>query len=52
MEQTIKKKRVNIEVDEKFHAEVKSRAALRNITISKWVMRAILEQIKREKQYE
>lgn len=46
----IKQLMIHIPVD--LHAEIKSRAALRNITIKKWVLRAIMEQIKKEKQYE
>lgn len=32
--------------------EVKMRAAMRNISMSLWVTRAIYEQLKKEKQYD
>lgn len=40
--------RLVIEVDEDFHAKVKRRATERNITIRKWVVRAIDQALKRE----
>lgn len=45
-------KRLVIDLSTEEHVEIKTRAALRNITIKKWVMRAIMEALKKEKQYE
>lgn len=48
----MKKKRLVIEVNEDFHKRIKAIAALRNITIRKWVVRAILQALKNEEKYE
>ena len=48
----MKKKRLVIEVNEEFHAKVKAQALKRNITIRKWVVRAILQALKVEEKYE
>lgn len=45
-------KRLAIEVDAEFHTEIKKRAAERQISLRMWVVRAIMEAIRREKQYE
>ena len=45
-------KRIVIEVSNEFHKEIKRRALDRNISIKKYFMRAILELIKKEKEYE
>ncbi len=45
-------KRIVIEVSNEFHKEIKKRAADRNISIKKYFMRAILDFIKKEKDYE
>lgn len=42
------KKRLVIDVDEDFHKKIKIRATERNITIRKWVVRAITQALKRE----
>ena len=34
------------------HCEIKKRAALRNISITQWIIMAIHEQIKEEMKYE
>jgi hypothetical protein len=44
----MKKKRIIIEVNEDYHAKVKIRAIERNITMRKWVVRAIDLALKRE----
>lgn len=45
------KKRLNIEVDELTHQAVKEIALKRNITIRKWIIRVIIEALKKEQQY-
>ena len=45
-------KRIICEVDINLHAEVKKRAAGRNISMKTWVSRAIMDQIKKEQRYE
>jgi predicted HicB family RNase H-like nuclease len=51
-EKRIGPKRLTLDIDENMHAEVKSRAARRNIPLRLWVYRALLEAINKEKQYE
>jgi len=41
-------KAITVEVTPELHTEVKERAALRNIPISRWVTRAIIREIKKE----
>jgi predicted DNA binding CopG/RHH family protein len=45
-------KRIIIEVSSEDHKEIKRRATNRGITIRKWVLDAIADKIKKEKQYE
>jgi len=45
-------KRFSIEVPEELHKEVRHRALDRNITVTKYVTRALIAQIKKEKSYE
>lgn len=45
-------KRLVLEIDEELHKEIKRRALERNITLRRWVLRAIKQQIKYEQQYE
>lgn len=47
-----KNKRLGIEIPKDIHADIKIRAAKRGISITKYVMRAVIEQIKKEKLYE
>lgn len=44
--------RVVIQVPTNIHAEIKARAAIRGITMRKYVLRAIMEMIRKEKTYE
>jgi hypothetical protein len=39
-------------VTEEFHAKIKAMAIKRNITIRKWVVRAILQALKIEEKYD
>lgn len=45
-------KRVHIIVREELHKELKQRALTRNITVSKYIIDAIMARIRSEKQYE
>lgn len=45
-------KRLNVEVDHLLHKEIKMRAGNYAITMKKYIMRAIIEQIKRDRDYE
>lgn len=47
-----KPKRLTIELPPELHAEVKSRAAYRNISIRTYVLRALKDKINNEKKYE
>jgi len=44
------KKRLLVDLSEQDHRKIKGMAAARGITMRLWVMRALAEQIKREKQ--
>jgi predicted HicB family RNase H-like nuclease len=44
-------KRLNLEIGHDMHFEIKKRALERGISIKKWVMRVIAEQIKKEESY-
>ena len=52
MDKSLRLKRLNIEIDEELHKEIKLRALERNITLRKYILRAIKQQIKYEQQYE
>lgn len=52
MKKSLRLKRLNLEINEELLKEIKIRALERNITLRKWVLRAILQQIKYEQQYE
>lgn len=43
-------KRLNIEMHKQFHAEIKSMAAKENLSLSAWVMQAIVDKINKSKQ--
>lgn len=45
-------KRITVKVSEEFHKEIKMRSLNRNITISRYILKALWEQIKREEIYE
>lgn len=47
-----KTKRLLLNVSSELHMEVKKRAVVRGIPLSTWLKRAIMEQIKKEQQYE
>ncbi len=45
-------KAITVQVTPELHSEVKRRAALRNIPISRWVTRVIVRSLKREMEFE
>jgi uncharacterized protein (DUF1778 family) len=45
-------KRLNIEVPEEVRILIKTSAAMHGMSIKKWVLRAIMDKVKKEKQYE
>ncbi len=45
-------KAITVEVTPELHSEVKRRAALRNIPISRWVTRVIIRSLKKEIEFE
>jgi len=45
-------KRLNIEIEEELLKNVKIRAIEKNITLRRWILRAIIQQIKQEEQYQ
>ena len=48
----MRKKRFVVEIDEDMHYEVASRAAVRNVSIRKYILQALIARIKAEKSYE
>lgn len=44
-------KRFIFNLSKDLHAQIKSRAAYRNISMRKWIIRAIYDAIKKEDQY-
>ena len=52
MEKKERIRRLLLDVTDEEHGMVKSRAALRGMSIKDYVRRAVIEQIKREKSYE
>lgn len=45
-------KAITVQVTPELHSEVKRRAALRNIPLSRWVTRVIVRSLKREMEFE
>lgn len=46
------KKRLSFDLEQEIHTMIKTSAALKNMTIRKWVLRAIMKQIEKEKTFE
>lgn len=46
------RKRLAVDIDNQLHWAIRSRAALKNITIKKWILQAIFEKIQDEKKSE
>ena len=44
--------RLSVDLDLEIHTLIKKKAAEKNITIKKWVVRAIIKQIEKEKTFE
>jgi len=47
----VKKKTLILETTALLHSQIKQRAAVRNISIKKWVLQAIIEKMKQEDHY-
>lgn len=45
-------KRLSIDIPLELHKEIKKRALFVNITLRKWVIRAIIEKMKQEDKYQ
>lgn len=45
-------KRLLVEIPAKMHQEIKTRASQSNVTMRAWVVRAIVAQVKKEKETE
>jgi predicted HicB family RNase H-like nuclease len=52
MENKMKKKRIIIEVSDQVHKEVKMLALMQNISMTEFILRALTEALKKQKQYE
>ena len=48
----MKKKRIIIEVSDQVHKEVKMLALMQNISMTEFILRALTEALKKQKQYE
>lgn len=46
------RKRLSIDIPEKIHHELTARAKARNITATRFVLRAILQKLKDERKYD
>ena len=49
---TVDIQRLSLDLDLETHTIIKTKAAEKNITMRKWVIRAIIKQIEKEKSYE
>jgi len=49
---TVNIKRLSLDLEQEIHTLIKTSATLKNITIRKWVLRAIMKQIEKEKTFE
>ena len=49
---TIEKKALKVDINERLHKEIKTRAAFKGLTIKKWITNAIIEHIKLEEKYQ
>jgi predicted HicB family RNase H-like nuclease len=47
-----KNKRLALDISEKLHAEIKSKAAYSNISMKAYILRAVIEKMEYEKRYE
>ena len=45
-----KPKRLTVDIPEELHAEIKSSAAFRNITIRTWIIRVIVSALRKEEE--
>ena len=45
-------KRLSLDLEQEVHTIIKTSATLKNITMKKWVLRAIMKQIEKEKTFE
>lgn len=45
-------KRLLLDVEDEFYNKVKKQVKARNITLKKWILRAILNQLRIEEQFE
>jgi predicted DNA-binding ribbon-helix-helix protein len=52
MENKVVEKRISVVVEEEFLLELKKRALNRNITLKKYVIRALIEKLTKERQYD
>jgi len=47
-----KKQQIHFEVEPEVHSLIKTSAALKGISLKLWILRAAMEQIRKEKLYE
>ena len=49
---SLNRKQLLINMTDEFHKEIKIRAAHRNISMTRWVLQAIRDRIKKEQQFD
>lgn len=52
MDENKKRKQIIFDINEDIHRQIKIFAAMRNITMNRWIQKAITERIKKETQYD
>ena len=52
MDENKKRKQIIFDINEDIHRQIKIFAATRNITMNRWIQKAITERIKKETQYD
>ena len=45
-------KRLSLDLEQEVHTLIKTSATLKNITMRKWILRAIMKQIEKEKTFD
>jgi len=48
----MEKKRLSLDISKELHKKIKIRAAIRNISMLRWISRAIMKAIKEEEKYD
>lgn len=52
MENKLDRKKINLDISAALHRDIKVASARRNVSMSKWINRALIEYLKKETRYE